>query len=299
MHTAVLVFPDFLLLALGVLLRHRLRFDGVFFAEVERLVYYVLFPALLFQAILARPIDLSAAAGLVQAEMALLGAGALLGWLALWVLKPDPVRFASTVQCAFRFNSYLALALAHNLAGVEGAAVMALLIGFGVPVANLLAVLALARHGSGGLWRSLLRNPLLVTTAVALAANLAGLRLPGPVDTVLARLGAAALALGLICVGAGLTFHAVRGAERLLGWMMAVKLLALPGVALLVGAVPAFGLSPLERQMLLLFAALPTASSAYVLAARMGGDGRLVAALISLGTIASLVTLPIWMQISF
>lgn len=299
MHTAVLVFPDFLLLALGVLLRHRLRFDAVFFAEVERLVYYVLFPALLFQAIIARPIDLGAAAGLIQAEMALLLAGVVLSWLALWVLKPDPVRFASTVQCGFRFNSYLGLALAHNLGGAEGAAIMALMIGFGVPLANLFAVLALARHGSGGLWRALLRNPLLVTTAVALAANLAGLTLPGPVDTLLGRLGAAALALGLICVGAGLTFHAIRGAETLLGWMVLVKLVALPAVALGIGAVPAFALSPLEQQMLLLFAALPTASSAYVLAARMGGDGRLVAALISLGTLASVLTLSIWMQIRF
>lgn len=297
MHTAVLVFPDFLLLALGVLLRHHLRFDATFFAEVERLVYYVLFPALLFQAILSRPINIGEAAGLVQAEMALLGAGVLLSWAALFVLRPDPVRFASTVQCGFRFNSYLALALAYSLGGADGTAIMALLIGFGVPVANLLAVLFLARHGGGGLWRALLRNPLLVTTAVALAANLAGLRLPGPVDTVLARLGAAALALGLICVGAGLTFHAVRGAEKLLGWMMAVKLVALPLVALAIGMVPAFDLSALERQMLLLFAALPTASSAYVLAARMGGDGRLVAALISLGTLASLVTLPLWMLI--
>ncbi|GAA5234421.1 AEC family transporter [Verticiella sediminum] len=294
MSIALLVFPDFLLLALGLALRHRLGFDARFFSEVERLVYYILFPALLFQTILARPIDLGQAADLLQACLLLMAAGAGLSWLAL-VLRPDPVRFASVVQCGFRFNSYLALALAHSMGGADGAAVMALLIGFGVPLANFLAVYALARHGGSSLLGALLRNPLFVTTLLALVANFSGLVLPEPVDIFLRRLGAAALALGLICVGASLTVHSARGSEKLVGWMMAVKLLALPLVAVLIGRIPALDLSPLEQNMLLLFAALPTASSAYVLAARMGGDGRLVALLISLGTVASLVTIPLWM----
>jgi malonate transporter len=40
---------------------------------------------------------------------------------------------------------------------------------------------------------------------------------------------------------------------------------------------------------------LPTASSAYVLAARMGGDGPFVAWLVSAGTVVSAVTLPLWL----
>lgn len=294
MSIVLLVFPDFLLLALGLALHRRLGFDTRFFAEVERLVYYVLFPALLFQSIVASPIDAAQAADLFQALALLMAGGAALSWLAL-ALRPDPVRFASTVQCGFRFNSYLAFALAHSLGGPAGAAIMALLIGFAVPIANFLAVYALARQGRAGLFGALLRNPLFVTTILALAANFSGLALPEPLDIFLRRLGAAALALGLICVGASLTVHSAQGAGRLLGWMMAVKLLALPLLALLIGRIPAFGLSALEQQMLLLFAALPPASSAYVLAVRMGGDGRLVALLISAATFASLFTIPAWM----
>ncbi len=75
-------------------------------------------------------------------------------------------------------------------------------------------------------------------------------------------------------------------------WFLAVKLLALPVLALAVGAW--LGLSGLNYQVVVLFAALPTASSAYILAVRMGGDGRSVAWLISVSTLASMVTLPLW-----
>lgn len=114
-------------------------------------------------------------------------------------------------------------------------------------------------------------------------------------DTVLARLGAAAIALGILCVGASLAWEGGKGYGTLIAWMLSVKLLALPAVALLVAHLLA--LPQLEAQMLLLFAALPTASAAYVLAMRMGGDGRMVAVLISLGTLFSAATIPLWLLV--
>src|SRR5690606_41030797 len=68
--------------------------------------------------------------------------------------------------------------------------------------------------GSNGLLRELLRNPLLMATLLGLAGNLAGLQLPGPVDTVLARLGSASLALGILCVGASLSWQGGQGHGR-------------------------------------------------------------------------------------
>jgi len=299
MQIALLVVPDFLLLVLGLFVRHKMGFTAEFFAGLERFVYYILFPALLINAVMARPIDIATTTSLLQATLALIACGAIAAWAAKWVLRPDPLRFASTVQCGFRFNTYIGLALAASLAGQEGLGTMALIVGFGVPVVNLLAVYALAHHAGGKVLGALVRNPLLVATVLGLALNLAGVRMPATLDVFLGRLGAAGLALGIICVGASLSFHASHGAGRLVGWMVAVKLVALPLAALAIGAVPALGLTMLERQMLLLFAALPTASSAYVLAAGMGGDARLVSLVISLGTSASIVTIPIWMQLAF
>jgi len=294
MSVALLVLPDFLLVALGWVLRHRLGYNREFFAGTERLVYFVLFPALLFQSILRTPISAGNAMLLLQATAIVLGSGVALSWLAAPALRSEPVAQASAAQCGFRFNTYIGLALAGSVGGPQGQTAMALIIGFAVPMANLAAVYGLARHNGSNLFKELARNPLLVSTLLGLACNLAGLRLPGPVDTVLGRLGQAALALGILCVGASLSWEGGRGHGRLIGWMLAVKLGLMPLAALAAAALLA--LSPVEARMLLLFAALPTASAAYVLAIRMGGDGRMVAVLISLGTLIAAATIPLWLM---
>ncbi|MCD0504044.1 AEC family transporter [Bordetella petrii] len=295
MSVALLVLPDFLLVALGWLLRHKLGFNREFFAGTERMVYFVLFPAMLFQAILRTPISAGSALMLLQATASVAIAGAALAWLGGRALRAQPLALASVSQCGYRFNTYIGLALSATLGGAHGQTTMALLVGFAVPIVNFLAVYGLARHGGNGLLRELLRNPLLMATLLGLAGNLAGLQLPGPVDTVLARLGGASLALGILCVGASLSWQGGRGHGPLVAWILALKLLLLPAVAL--AAAHVFGLPHAETRMLVLFAALPTASAAYVLAMRMGGDGRLVALVISLGTLASVATIPLWLAL--
>ncbi|OZI69209.1 AEC family transporter [Bordetella genomosp. 1] len=293
MSVALLVLPDFLLVALGWTLRHKLGFAREFFAGTERLVYFVLFPALLFQSILRTPISAGNAVLLLQAAALMIGAGVVLSWLAAPLLRPAPIALASAAQCGYRFNTYIGLALAASLGGQAGQTVMALIIGFAVPMANVAAVYGLARHNGKNLFGELLRNPLVVSTVLALVCNLAGLHLPGPVDVVFGRLGSAAIALGIICVGASLSWEGGKGYGGLIGWMLAVKLGLMPLVAL--GAAWLLALDPLAARMLLLFGALPTASAAYVLTMRMGGDGRMVAVLISLGTLLSAVTIPLWL----
>jgi hypothetical protein len=296
MSVALLVLPDFLLIALGWALHHKLNYTREFFAGAERLGYSVLFPALLFQSILRTPLTAGNAASLVQAAVLVLAAGVALAWLAAPLLRPEPRAQASAAQCAFRFNTYIGLALSASLGGPQGQTAMALIVGFAVPLVNIAAVYGLARHGGGSLVKEILRNPLVMSTLLGLACNLAGLKFPEPVDIVLNRLGAASLALGLMCVGASLAWGGGRGQGKLVAWVLAVKLLAMPLAAL--GAARLLQLPELEARMLLLFCALPTASASYVLATRMGGDGRLVALIISLGTLLSAITIPAWMLLS-
>ena len=109
-------------------------------------------------------------------------------------------------------------------------------------------------------------------------------------------MGSASIALGLIMVGAGLKLSALSQARGISTYFIAVKLLALPAIALSLGRW--FELPPLQLQIAVMFCALPTASSAYVLAARMGGNAPLVAFLISAGTLLSIVTLPVWLMLA-
>ena len=292
MSIPALLLPDFLLILAGAMLYRQTDWGAGFWAGLEKLVYFVLFPALLFNASSHAPIDLNNSGRLLASVLLATAAGVLLGWLARPLLRAGPMMFESAVQTAFRFNSYIALALASRLGGEAATALVALLIAFAVPMCNMAAVHALA-HSKGGLGLALLKNPLLVATVSGIGCNLAGVYLPEFVNATLSRLGNASIALGLITVGAGLKLSGARDGKALAAWFIGVKLLALPAIVYGIGRW--LGLPPLHLQLAVMFCALPTASSAYVLAARMGGDGPFVAFVVSAGTVISALTLPLWL----
>ena len=292
MNTALLLLPDFALILLGVAIRRWMHLGDHFWTGVEKLVYFILFPALLINAIVKTRLDLTAAVPLLATAFAAMVGGMALGLLPKLVVRLPPMTFASVFQCSYRFNSYIALAVAGMLYGPPGIATMGLIVGAAVPLANLVSVWMLARHGDVGLWREVARNPLIWGTAAGFLHNLAGFIPPAPVQAFLTRLADASIALGLITVGAALRLEGTPGLRALSSWLVAVKLLALPLIAAVVGRW--LGLEGLNFQVVVLFAALPTASSAYILAMRMGGDGRSVAWLISATTLGSMLTLPLW-----
>jgi len=292
MNTALLLLPDFALILLGAAIRRWMHLGDHFWNGVEKLVYFILFPALLINAIIKTRLDLAAAGPLLATAFAAMAGGMLLGLLPRFIVKLPALTFASVFQCAYRFNSYIALAVAGMLFGAPGIATMGLIVGAAVPFANLASVWMLARHGEVGLWREVARNPLIWGTVAGFVLNLAGFVPPQPLQAFLGRLADASIALGLITVGAALRLEGTPGLRGLSIWLVAVKLLALPLIAASVGHW--LGLQGLNYQVVVLFAALPTASSAYILAMRMGGDGRSVAWLISATTLGSMLTLPFW-----
>lgn len=292
LSTALLLFPDFALILLGYALRRTLHLGDHFWTGLDKLVYFVLFPALLLNAILRTRLDLAAAAPLLATGVATMLAGMALSLLARPLFGLRPLVFASLFQCGFRFNSYIGLAVAGMLYASPGIASMGLLLGVTVPLANLAAVVMLARHGEASVWREIARNPLIWATAAGLLLNLAGFVPPQPLQLFLGRLADAAIALGLLSVGAALRWGGQAGVRGASIYLLAVKLLALPLVAVLIGR--ALGLSGIYFATAVLFAALPIASSAYILAMRMGGDGVSVARLLSASTLVSMLSLPIW-----
>ena len=294
MSLVFLLLPDFSLILLGLLLFRFARWEPAFWAGLEKLVYFVLFPCLLFYSSANAPLDFASTSTLLEVALTVCVAGIALGWLAKALFRPGPMLFESGVQTAFRFNSYIALALSSRLAGPTGTALMALMIGFAVPLCNVAAVHALV-HRNGNLLRELLRNPLLIAALLGVVCNLLGLKIPEFAGVTLQRLGNGSIALGLITVGAGMRLSGLHEGKAMAAYFIAVKLMALPALAWLIGA--HVGLSHLHLQMVVLFAGLPTASSAYLLASRLGGNGPFVAFLISVGTGLSVVTLPGWLGV--
>jgi malonate transporter and related proteins len=296
LSTALVILPDFALMLLGLLLAHRLGFDRGFWKGAEKLVYYVLFPPLLFNAIVHSEFSITGDVKVLGITLGAFGLTAAFGFLAYPLLRPPGDVFASCVQTAFRYNSYIGLAFAQSLFGARGVALMALIVAFVVPLANMLAVYALARQQRIGVWRQLVRNPLIIATVLGLLCNQFGVHIPGPLAMFLGRLGTASLALGLICIGAGLTLAAVHENRGLIAYFVVAKLLVFPALAW--AGVLLFGLEGVRAQVVMLFAALPTASSSYVLAARMGGKAASVAVIITVQTCLSIVTLPLWVALA-
>ena len=290
------IAPIFALILAGHGLK-RLNFPGEgFWPDLERLTYYVLFPALLVDSLSAKDLG-----GLPVAQPALalvLAVCAVTGLLFLarpWLGLSGPA-FTSVVQGAIRPNTYVGLSAAAALLGVEGLARSAVALVVLIPLVNTLAVVALNRHGQGdsrpgvlGVLRELAKNPLILSCLAGLLLNGLGQRLPFGLSDVAAILGRAALPLGLLAVGAGLRFQLAQ--TKPLALASVLHLILLPVLA--AAACALFGVDPVSRLVVVLFTAVPASASSFILARQMGGDADLMASIITVQTALSAVALPL------
>ena len=294
MNYAQLLFPDFSLILCGYLVCRYTALNRTVWEQVESLVSFFLFPVLLFHSIVRTPLDLLAASHLIMA-------GLVLGFCSISITYALPkipflrkhidVRLhAASAQVGFRFNSFIALALAERVAGPQALLLIAVLIGVCVPMFNVAAVWPMARHSQRSFGRELLRNPLILATASGLLANLVGLQIPSWIEPTLQRIGAASLALGLMTAGAGMYFGDLIKAKTLAISLLTIRHLITPILAL--GLARAFSLDTTQTTVLLAFSALPTATNCYVLATRMGYNGAFVAGLVTLSTVLGMLSLP-------
>ena len=294
--------PVALLIGLGYALRAGGFMPEASWAPIDRLVYYVLFPALL-----VRELATADLTGLPVARVAtvLLACQLLMAALATYAsarLRLDGPAYTSILQCVVRWNTYIALALAPAVVGPAGIPLVALAVAIMVPVANILSVAALARHGSAGragparFARAVATNPLILACLVGSSLNLGGIELPSLLREPLAILGRATLALGLLTVGAGLRPALVADRGPLVGVVTAAHLLLKPAIGLALAV--AVGLTGTAVEVVALACAVPTATSSYILARLLGGDAVLMAALVTTTTVAAIATLPAVMALA-
>jgi len=185
-----------------------------------------------------------------------------------------------------------------------------------VPVGNIMSILALARYGRHDRFRprvvrAVLTNPLVVACAIGLLLNVASRSgaaaalWAAPVSQVILAsaqmllqvLGQAALPVGLLCVGAGLRVpQSWRATARVVGTSVVLRLACVPAATLLLCRL--LNLSGPAGITVVVFAALPTATSSYLLARRLGGDAPLMATITAAQTVVAFVTLPAWILLS-
>jgi len=289
------LMPSFLMVGLGGLVRRRLSDNA--WQGLDRLNFEILFPALLFVSAARRPIAVTDVIKIGPAVWAIMAGALLIGYAARRFGPARFLDFAGAWQTAWRFNTAIALIAAGTLSqGTVGQ--MAVAAGMAVPVANLFAVSALSRGGSLGLWPTLRRialNPFLLASVGGVAVGLSGWTLPAPVMAPLDMLAQAAIPVALISIGATMNWGALARLDLFAGILNATRLLLAPALTLAVCLI--FGLGGPVAQVLVLFAALPTASAAHVLASGFGADRELAATLVAQSTLLAAVTLPLWLTL--
>ncbi len=284
------------LIVLGYVLR-RLRIPGDgFWPLAENATYYVLLPALLLVSLATADVAVGNALPMFSVLIAATLAVAAISHLLRPLLSVEGPGFGSVFQGAVRSNTYLGIAAAFAAYGDQGLPLAAIAIAALIPLGNVLSVIVVARcnptHGSNaGIAGALIKNPIILACVAGLAVNALELNLPAPVRFSLETLGKIALPLGLLVVGAGLRVRAALEARALTLASSALKLVAMPAIAFAL-CLP-FALTGPHAVVAVLFAALPSAGSSYVLASQMGGDATLMASILTVQTLISFLVLPL------
>ncbi|WP_117193930.1 AEC family transporter [Rhizobium terrae] len=290
--------PIFLLVLLGIGLKRAPVINANVWDGLEQLSYWVLFPALLF-ATMARA-DFSNTQNLTVSVAAIISVivmsgGLLLAWPLLRNLRVGGPAYTSLFQTATRWNAFMALAIAAKTFGQEGLTTVGLVMAAIVVPLNLINVIVLLwfsgreRNYKTLVYR-IVTNPLILSTALGILVNVAGLPIYQPLMSTVDLLSQASLSLGLITVGAGLRIADALKPRPLTLLAVVLKLIVFPIVAVGVGALCGIGGDGLV--LLALSAAVPTAMNGYLLAKQLNGDADLYAAAAALQVIASFLTIP-------
>lgn len=298
LHVAQTLAPIVALVLLGVMLVRHGFFDAGQTRAMNRLVYFVALPSLLVRNVARADLGDFAALEITLALLVGVAGVLLIGWIAAWRMRLQPMTRATLLQAGFRSNlvfvglPILLYAKADaDIPNLETLAVIAL--APMIPLYNLIAVpLFSVAHPETDprlVRRTLLRiltNPLVIAVVVGLVFCLAPVNLPRVADRTLGLLGGMALPLALIGIGGTLAATPLRGVRAAVVVACALKLLLCP--ALTWGAAHLLGLPEPMTAIAVILSACPAAVSSYVLAHEMQGDEALAAGAVVLGTVASL-----------
>lgn len=291
----IALFLVFGIIAVGYVLKH-IRIPGDrFWPLAEMTTYYLFLPALLLVSLATAEVDIAEALPMFSVLVAATLAVAVLAHLLRPLLRADGPGFGSVFQGAVRSNTYLGIAVAFAAYGDRGLPLAAIAIAALIPLGNVLSVIVVARcspaGASGGVLRAILRNPIILACAAGLALNGLDADLPAALREPLEIVGKIALPLGLLVVGAGLRIRAALAARTLALASSGLKLAAMPAAA--AALCLNFPLTGPQAAVTVMFAALPSAGSSYVLAGQMGGDATLMASILTVQTLLSFAVLPL------
>jgi malonate transporter len=286
--------PVFALMAVGHFMG-RIKFvEKGFFTSADRVVYFIFFPVMLFWKIGGTDSAESINWALTSTVLGLLTGAWLLSLVYAKFTKMPANQVGAFSQCCYRFNTYVGLAVILSALGEDGVTEFGILISVVIPYLNVLAVSTLIwfsqEEYSGKqkfilLFKAMLANPLIIGCLAGLAYSLFKTPFPAFFDNTFRLLSVAALPLALLSIGNSLNFDMVKGYLKPALAATVIRQAVLPLVGYFV--LSALVLDDMPFKTAMLFLAMPTSTTAYILSGQLGSDPRLASACIVMSTVLS------------
>lgn len=299
----IAIIPTILLLVLGNVLRRYDFLASSFWSASDKLTYFVLFPALLISKVAVVDLSTIDFTQILIFIVLYFSAISVLAYVLYRLTGATKPQFSSIYQGVLRFNSYVYFAIIAAVWGGHALTTAALIAGICIPVVNVCCVaafsLASGKFSFQSSLLSILKNPLILASLLGFIINVFPILLPRVLFDTLVILSQAALPLALLSVGAAVRVKKLfitQGAFSYLTlWGATVaRLIVAPLIALIVAYL--LGIDDEITQVLVIFAAVPTATSSFILAKQLGGDAELMATMISLQTVLSMLSLVFWLD---
>ncbi len=291
-------FPSIALIVLGFYLKRTKVLELNFWDGAEKLNYYILFPSLLFLSLAKANTQISQMSTVLGIIFVLMFLLTTTVYLVAWIRHTPVARIGVYVQSLLRFNTYIGLSIATTLNNPEVKSLLINILAIAIPVVNVISILSLTPRQQLNLkniFISLIKNPLISSCLLGMTVNYLDIPIWSGFESVLNIFSSSSLMLGLLCVGAAIQIREIRQhLVRALN-MSVLRLVVLP--TLVFAITYAMGLGHAETMALLIFFAIPTASSAYVLTKILRGDHSLMAGVIGLQTALSAITLPLLLSL--
>jgi len=293
------LIPIFSLIMIGYLFKKISFPSHEFWPMADKLTYYILMPALLIFTLSKAKIDLSSVNLILVSILAI-----FITMLILMIFnKLSPTKnssFTSIVQGGIRFNTYVFLALSDSIFGQNGLVIGAIVITFAIPMINLFCITTFALYSQNSkidflyLVKSIVKNPLIISCVLGASINFSGFSIPLSINNLLKILSNAALPLGLLSVGYALVLKEIKSAKKDLSISILAKFIILPFIMYFLAK--SFDLDDIMINVLVLFAIMPTAPSAFILARQLSGDLSLMTSIITVQTIIAVPILIVFLQ---
>lgn len=294
------LFPLLAMMALGYMLKHRGMTSDEFLRTLDRLVYYIFFPVMLFWKTAKPTGGDTSGTGLLLAVLATVCLASVISYVYIRKTKMEDKAVGSFFQASFRFNTYIGMATVLTVLGEEGVRLFSILIGCLIPVINVFSVSVLIWHSgrtpsmTQRLWlllRALISNPLIIGCAAGLLLSGTGYRLPAFIDNFLALVASMTLPLALISMGGTLTFSGISRHWPNALAAAVIKLIIMPVTGYMM--LNLFSVSDTAFRTGMIYFSLPTSTAIAVLSAQLNSDVELASTAVMMSTLLSFISLSV------